>query len=165
MVSLIGSPDSTLNVINATKRLARAIAISQGQFSLLLACCNSVNKQQQLLGSLMEFSPVKINEIILPPSTETLYTTISNILGDNQPPSLIVRGLESITAMNQLIVSTNIMRDEFPKKFQFPLVLWINDDILRNLIWLAPDLKDWAATTIRFDAPRHTLVEQPALIA
>ncbi|MDJ0674430.1 MAG: hypothetical protein QNJ36_03345, partial [Calothrix sp. MO_167.B42] len=149
MISLIGSPDSTLNTTSATKRLARAIAISQGQFSLLLACCNSVNKQQQLLGSLMQFSPVEINEIVLPPSTETLYTTINNIVGDTKPPSLIIRGLESITAMNQLIISTNLMRDEFPKKFHFPLVLWINDDILRNLIWLAPDLKDWAATTIR----------------
>ena len=165
MASSIGSPDSTLNTTSATKRLARAIAISQGQFSLLLACCNSVNKQQQLLGSLMQFSPVEINEIILPPSTETLYTTINNIVGETQPPSLIIRGLESITAMNQLIISTNLMRDEFPKKFQFPLVLCINDDILRNLIWLAPDLKNWASTTIRFDAPRHTVVEQPALIA
>ena len=165
MISLIGSPDSTLNTINATKRLARAITISQGQFSLLLACCNSVNKQQQLLSSLIQFSPVEINEIVLPPSTETLYTTINDIVGDTKPSSLIIRGLESITAMNQFIISTNLMRDEFPKKFQFPLVLWINDDILCNLIWLAPDLKDWAATTIRFDAPRHKVFEQQALIA
>lgn len=165
MISLISTQDIMLNTTNATKRLARAIAISQGQFSLLLACCNSVNYQQQLLSLLTEFSPVAIHDIILPPSTETLYTTINNFVGDTQPSSLLIRGLESVTAINKLIASTNLMRDEFPKKFQFPLVLWINDDILRNLIWLAPDLKDWAATTIRFDAPRHILIEQPALIA
>lgn len=37
MISLIGSPDSTLNTINATKRLARAITISQGQFFIIIS--------------------------------------------------------------------------------------------------------------------------------
>ena len=165
MISLVGSSDSTVNITTATKRLARGIAISQGQFSLLLACCNSANRQQELMSLLMEFSPVKINEIWLPPSTETLYTTIHRFLGGNQPSSLSIRGLESITTINQLIISTNLLGDEFPKQFQFPFVLWINDDILRNLIWLAPDLKDWAATTIRFDTPSQQLVEQQVLIA
>jgi hypothetical protein len=50
------------------------------------------------------------------------------------------------------------MRDEFRKQFQFPLVLWVNDEILRKLLLLAPDLKDWAATTIRIDLPDHVLV-------
>ena len=71
----------------------------------------------------------------------------------------MVRGLESVVAINQLIISTNIMRDEFRKQFRFPLVLWVNDEILCKLVWLAPDFKDWAASTIRFDLPTNQLVE------
>lgn len=152
MISLINSQNSMVDTIASTKRLARAIMVSQGQFSLLLACCNSTARQQQIINLLEEFSPVAIEELWLQPSYETLYTTITTTLSKNKPEVLIVRGLESVVAINELIISTNIVRDEL-KKFQFPLVLWVNDEILRKLIWLAPDLKNWAASTIRFDLP------------
>ncbi|GAB1540380.1 hypothetical protein NUACC21_30490 [Scytonema sp. NUACC21] len=131
----------------------RAIKVSQGEFSLLLACCQSTLKQRQILDLVKEFCPAEIKEIELPPSSETLYTTVTSLLGSAQPQALIVKGLESVVAINQLIVSTNIMRDELQKQFQFPLVIWVNDEILEKLIWLAPDLKNWAACTIRFDFP------------
>ncbi len=151
MISLINSQDSKINVTTATQRLTRAIMLSRGQFSLLLACCNCMNNQEQLLSLVKEFASVEITEILLPPSAETLYTTIASKIGSTQPNALMVRGLESVVAINQLIISTNMMRDELSKKLQCPLVLWVNDEILRKLVWLAPDLKDWAATTIRFD--------------
>ncbi|MCX7594044.1 MAG: hypothetical protein N2235_09830 [Fischerella sp.] len=151
MITLINNQDNKTNISIATQRLARAIALSQGQFSLLLACCNSTNKQQQLSSLLNEFLPLAITELSIPASAQTLYTTISSVLGSTQPQALMVQGLESVEAINQLIVSTNLMRNEFPKRFHFPLVLWVNDEILRKLVWLAPDLKDWAAATIRFD--------------
>ncbi|RAM52044.1 MAG: hypothetical protein C6Y22_08390 [Hapalosiphonaceae cyanobacterium JJU2] len=154
MISLVETSTTA-----AIARLARAINLSKGQFSLLLACCNS-HKKQHLLSLLHEFSPIAIAQLSLSASTQTLYTTITNALGSNpnQPEALMVYGLESVVAINQLIISTNLMRDEFAKQFQFPLVLWVNDEILRKLILLAPDLKDWAATTIRFDLPDHVLV-------
>ncbi|TFI52514.1 hypothetical protein BLD44_019705 [Mastigocladus laminosus UU774] len=154
MISLVET-----NTTAAIARLARAINLSKGQFSLLLACCNS-HKKQHLLSLLHEFSPIAIAQLSLSASTQTLYTTITNALvsNPNQPEALMVYGLESVVAINQLIISTNLMRDEFAKQFQFPLVLWVNDEILRKLILLAPDLKDWAATTIRFDLPDHVLV-------
>jgi hypothetical protein len=150
MISLVNSPLNAVNSTAAIKTLARAIMVAGGEFSLLLACCNSYSRQQDVLSLLKEFSPVDIKEIILPPTAETLYTTITSTLDGSQPEALMVRGLESVTAINQLIISTNLMRDEL-RKFQFPLVLWVNDDILRKLVWLAPDLKDWAACTLRFD--------------
>ncbi len=154
MISLVETSTTA-----AIARLARAINLSKGQFSLLLACCNS-HKKQHLLSLLHEFSPIAIAQLSLSASTQTLYTTITNALvsNPNQPEALMVYGLESVVAINQLIISTNLMRDEFAKQFQFPLVLWVNDEILRKLILLAPDLKDWAATTIRFDLPDHVLV-------
>jgi len=157
MINLIKTQDDNTSTTAAIARLARAITLSQGQFSLLLVCCKSSNKQQ-LMSLLNEFLPIAITQLSLPASAQTLYTTISSAIGSNHPEALIVDGLESVVAINQLIISTNLMRDEFRKQFQFPLVLWVNDEILRKLLLLAPDLKDWAATTIRIDLPDHVLV-------
>jgi hypothetical protein len=153
----------TANSTAAIKTLARSIMVASGDFSLLLACCNSPQRQQDIVSLLHEFSAVDIKELVLPPTADTLYTTIATTLGSTQPEALLVRGLESVIAINQLIVSTNIMRDELRKQFHFPLVLWVNDDIVRRLVWLAPDLKDWAACTIRFDA--SPLFKQQSLSA
>lgn len=165
MISLMNPQYSTVNITAPIQRLVRAMMGSQGEFSLLLASCNSTTKQQQILNLLNEFFPVEIKEIELPPSAETLYSTIISELGSTQPESLMVRGLESVTAINQLLISTNIMRDELRKQFQFPLVLWVNDEILQKLVWLAPDLKNWAACTIRFDSSHNQLVEQQSMSA
>ncbi|MEH1907151.1 MAG: hypothetical protein V7L05_23250 [Nostoc sp.] len=155
MISLSNSENGTA----ATKRLARAMMVSGGEFSLLLACCNSVPRQQQVLNLLREFSSADIHQVLLSSAADTLYTAITTAIGTTQPEALMVRGLESVVAINQLIISTNIMRDEFRKQFRFPLVLWVNDEILCKLVWLAPDFKDWAASTIRFDVPQNQFVE------
>ncbi|MEH2115751.1 hypothetical protein [Nostoc sp.] len=159
MISLSNSENSTVSSIAATKRLARAMMVSGGEFSLLLACCNCVQRQEQVLNLLTEFSSADIHEVLLSPTADKLYTAITTEIGATQPDALMVRGLESVVAINQLIISTNIMRDEFRKQFRFPLVLWVNDEILSKLVWLAPDFKDWAASTIRFDVPNNQLVE------
>jgi hypothetical protein len=162
MSSISNSQDNLANSI-AAARLSRAIKVASGEFSLILVCCDSVTKQQQILNFLKDCSSVAIKELRLSPADETLYTNIANTIGTSQPEALIVRGLESVVAINQLLISANIMRDEFRKNLHFPLVLWINDDILSKLVWLAPDLKNWAATTLRFDISNHKLIENQAL--
>ncbi|MBD2506983.1 hypothetical protein H6G91_06835 [Nostoc muscorum FACHB-395] len=159
MISLNNSENDKVSSTASTKRLARAMMVSDGEFSLILACCNSVERQQQVLNLLTEFSSTDIHEILLSPAADTLYTAITSAIGATQPEALMVRGLESVVEINQLIISTNIMRNEFRKQFRFPLMLWVNDEILRKLVWLAPDFKDWAASTIRFDVPHNQLVE------
>ncbi|MBD2037916.1 ATP-binding protein [Leptolyngbya sp. FACHB-321] len=78
-----------------------------------------------------------------------------------QPPNaLMVYGLESVTAIDQVLLATNLVREELRKKFPFPLVLWINDRILAKLDRLAPDLKSWAGNTvISFDVAAEDVVE------
>ncbi|MEH1867881.1 MAG: hypothetical protein V7K69_23170 [Nostoc sp.] len=159
MISLSNLENDTVSSTASTKRLARAMMVSDGEFALILACCNSVERQQQVLNLLTEFSSTDIHEISLSPTTETLYTAITSAIGATQPEALMVRGLESVVEINQLIISTNMMRNEFRKQFRFPLILWVNDEILRKLVWLAPDFKDWAASTIRFDVSHNQLVE------
>jgi hypothetical protein len=165
MISLGNSQDDAVSATIATKILARAIMVSSGEFSLILACCNSVKKQQQILNLLRELSSANIQEVLLAPTDETLYTTIVNTIGDAKPEALIVHGLEAVVGINQLLISTNLMRDELRKKFHFPLVLWVNDEILGKLVWLAPDLKNWAACTIRFDVANNLVIDKSALSA
>ncbi|MBH8572363.1 hypothetical protein I8752_04800 [Nostocaceae cyanobacterium CENA369] len=165
MKSLGNSQNNQVVATAAIQRLARAVMVATGEFALILACCNSVNKQQQILSLVKEFSALDIQEITLSPSVETLYTTITNTLGASQPEALVIQGLESVVAINQLVISTNLMRDEFRKNFRFPLVLWVNDEILSKLVWLAPDMKNWAASTIRFDVSNNQLIESPVLSA
>ncbi|WGV26227.1 hypothetical protein [Halotia branconii] len=165
MMNLSNQQDHLANSTAAMKRLSRAIMLADGEFSLILACCNSVKTQQQVLSSLKKSSSADIQEIIICPTAETLYTTIINTIGDSQPEALIVQGLESVTAINQLLLSTNLMRNEFRKNCHFTLVLWVNDEILSKLVWLAPDFKNWAASTIRFDVAYQHSIESPALSA
>ncbi|MEM9928006.1 MAG: hypothetical protein AAF915_30520 [Cyanobacteria bacterium P01_D01_bin.50] len=153
MIGLIDSQNIAVNNTAVIQRLARAIAFSNGEFSLLLACCNCSGKQEQVMSVLKEFSTVDIKEVVISPKAETLYTKVVAALGSTQPDALVVRGLESVEAINQLIISTNLIRDELAKQFKFPLVLFVNEDILRKLVRLAPDLKDWAASTFRFQNP------------
>lgn len=165
MNSLSNSQDTLVKSATAAQRLVRAINVACGEFSLILVCCESVPAKQQILKCFKQYSTVAIKEIRLSPTDETLYTTIKNNLRIPYPEALVVHGLESVIAINQLLISTNLMRDEFRKSFNFPLVLFVNDEILSKLVWLAPDLKNWAATTIRFDVSQDTLVKNKALTA
>ncbi len=51
--SFNNSQDGMGNTVAATKRLARAMMVSAGAFSLILASCNSANRQQQVLNLLV----------------------------------------------------------------------------------------------------------------
>ncbi|WP_293061991.1 MULTISPECIES: hypothetical protein [unclassified Moorena] len=173
--------DSTL------KALSRAIAFSQGEFSLVIVRCNYQGLQQQMLQRLKALSQPQypITEFIIPPSATTLYTTIQNYehrelgrgqdrgidrCGDREsshhdplsssPPhaALLIVGLESVVALEELLTSTNQVRDEFRKRLTFPLILWVNDHVLQKLMRLAPDFASWAATPLKFELTTTELV-------
>ena len=132
------------------ERLVRAITLSEGQFSLILVCCNHLPLRRKIVKQLIELSSESIEEIILHPSVNTLFTTIETAVEASPPLALVVSGLESVVAIDQVLSSTNLVRDEFRKQFPFPLVLLINDEILQKMIRLAPDFKSWSANPIRF---------------
>jgi hypothetical protein len=158
----MNSPDDTSNYAIPTKRLERAIKLANGEFSLVIACCDSVQTQEQIVNLLRESLSIDIQEIILSPETRTLYSNVVNKLGQTQPLALVIRGLESVQDINQLLISTNMMRDGFRQYFHCPVILWVNEEILTKLIWLAPDFKNWAASTIKFEVPQ---IEQAVLSA
>ena len=148
------------NEINdrALNKLARAIANSQGHFSLILARSNYRVLTGQMVRRLQEVCPIPLREFQLPPSVKTLYTEIRDNLPEEQPHGLFVFGLESVAAIEKILNPTNQVREEFRQHFQFPLVLWVNDEILQKLTRFAPDFKSWAAIPIKFELGTEELL-------
>ncbi|WP_427158566.1 hypothetical protein ACQFX9_22265 [Aliinostoc sp. HNIBRCY26] len=138
--------------------LVRAITLSQGEFSLILLRCNYGALRQQITRRLHELSPLEIREISLPTSVKTLYTSIVEQLGDEQPEALMVFGLESVQDIDSVLTAANRVREEFRNNFRFPVLLWVNDQILQKLIRLATDLESWT-TTVVFESSTHKLIE------
>ncbi|MEH2271914.1 MAG: tetratricopeptide repeat protein [Nostoc sp.] len=138
--------------------LVRAITLSQGEFSLILVRCNYAALRQDIVQRLHQLSPVQIREITLPMSVKTLYTSIGKELGDEQPPALMVFGLESVKDIDTVLTSANQVREEFRKNFPFPVLLLINDQVLQKLIRLATDFENWA-TIIHFAIATADLVQ------
>jgi WD40 repeat protein/tetratricopeptide (TPR) repeat protein len=146
------------------KTLVRSIAMSQHQFSLILVRCNYEQLRQQIAQRLREASPVPIQDLVLPASVKTLYTTLlSSTFLDGYSPvgsasALMVFGLETVVAIDELMASTNQVRDEFRKNFSCPVILWVTDEIVTKMIRLAPDFKSWAAATIKFEMAVDELI-------
>ncbi|MGK7877415.1 MAG: AAA family ATPase [Xenococcaceae cyanobacterium] len=143
--------DIATNNERSLKKLTRAITYtSGGRFTLILVLCNYTKLQQQIMLRLREQSSTQIRELELPKSAKNLYTAIQEEIKDNQPPTLIVSGLESVIALDDFLRATNQVRDEFKKSFFFSLVLWLNDEGEQKLAKLAPDFRSWAGVPINF---------------
>ncbi|MGQ4646660.1 hypothetical protein [Lyngbya aestuarii] len=137
-----------INNQDSWKTLMRAITRSQGDFSLILARCNSTQLRESLLQQFHDQCPVKVRVLVLDRSVKTLYTTILEEVGHEQPTALMVSSLESVNALDQLLIATNLVREEF-RNFACPLVLWVTDEVLQKLIRLVPDFESWA-TSVEF---------------
>ncbi|MBE9198206.1 MULTISPECIES: PD40 domain-containing protein [unclassified Nodularia (in: cyanobacteria)] len=136
--------------------LVRAITLVEGEFSLILLRCNYAVLRQVMVERLHQLSPVQIREITLPTSVKTLYTAIKEQLGDEQPPALMVFGLELVKNIDTVLTAANRVREEFRKQFPFPILLWVNDQTLQKLMRLAADLENWASV-IEFATPTSEL--------
>ncbi|WP_392534333.1 hypothetical protein [Nostoc sp. C117] len=158
-------PQADIRAANerALRSLGRAIALSSGQFSLVLVCCNYRVLQEQMLQRLEEISPglQNIQRVVLPQNARSLYTTIHlQLVTKNQPPAaLMILGLESVDGLDDFLRSINHIRDEFRKRHAFPIVVWMNDEVLQKVVRLAPDFASWAATPIHFEMTTRSLLE------
>ncbi|MBF2025897.1 MAG: hypothetical protein IGS48_03910, partial [Oscillatoriales cyanobacterium C42_A2020_001] len=139
--------------------LARAITLSQNQFALIIVRCNYVQLRDRVTQQLQSRLPFAIQVLTLPESAKTLYTTIQVAMEErshhspthspiSRPLALMIFGLETLHDLDQVLIATNIVREELRKQFPFPLVLWANDEVLRKLERLAPDLSSWAGNAI-----------------
>ncbi|NEO68201.1 hypothetical protein [Moorena sp. SIO3H5] len=147
MPSLYRVEDADAYNKNSMQELAWAIETSQGEFSLILARRNYEALQDYIVRKLRQVCAIEFQEIYLNQSVKSLYTTILEQLGDQQPAAVMVFGLDSLSNLEQVLITTNQVREEFRKHCPFPLVLWVNDDVLQKLIRSVPDLESWATTT------------------
>ncbi|MEH2243681.1 hypothetical protein [Nostoc sp.] len=150
--------DDHVNSNRSVAQLAWAIESSVGQFKLILSRCNYASLRDRLIQKLREICQVEIRVLAVQQSRKTLYTAIQEEFGEEIPACVMVVGLESVQNLSVMLTSANQVREEFRKNFAFPLVLWIDDEIYKQLIQLAPDLESWA-TTRNFDISTQELVD------
>jgi len=140
--------------------LIRAITLSSGRrFSLIFVRCNYTELQEQICQDLHQHCGVEIRELVLSPSTDTLYSAIKTEVGDEPLSALMILGLENVTDLDNLLLATNQVRDEFRKDFKFPIVIWVTDEVLKKLVRLAPDFYNWGAPPISFFLTPEALIE------
>lgn len=154
MTELHRPEDAAVYNERSLKKLAWAIQISKGQFKLILARCNYLRLRSQLVERLLqELHPADIRILNLEESEKKLYARIQAFLSEDVPAALMVFGLESVRDLEQLLTSSNQVREEFRKTFPFPLILWVNDEVLQKLLRLASDFESWATTVAFLMAP------------
>ncbi|MEQ8466376.1 nSTAND1 domain-containing NTPase [Coleofasciculus sp. E1-EBD-02] len=140
--------------------------VSRRRFSLVLVRCNYARLREEMLERLRRDSPVAFQVLRLAADEQRLYTKIKTEFGDRaacsegtyrETSALMVVGLEQVQNLPGLLSASNQMRDEFGKSFVFPVFLWVTDDVLRNIIRIAPDFYNWA-TLIGFRVSTEELL-------
>lgn len=139
-------PDDAIAALGV---LDRTIALQRGEFALILAHCNDRDLEGRMVQTLLERGGDRL-AITLPDHTQTLYRGIHQLIGDRRPAALIIQGLDHVHQLDDLLVATNRVFNAFSRAFPFPLVLWVNDHALRQIVTLAPDMKSRAPICIRF---------------
>ncbi|MGQ4646626.1 WD40 domain-containing protein [Lyngbya aestuarii] len=142
----------------ALSTLSRAITLSQGQFALILVRCNYEVCKEQMWSQLQKLTQAPPSKLVLSESIKTPYSIILTAQSIKQTSALVVFGLDSLTAIDQTLIVTNQVRDEFRRILTFPLVLWVTDEVLQKMARFAPDFKSWAATSIKFELSTKQLL-------
>jgi WD40 repeat protein len=127
-------------------QLVWTVSNSQGQFKLIFAHYKFASFHKQIGKQLKENCPVYIQEIVLQSSVRKLYSTILEKVKNKPPETLMIYGLESVSEIDELLLSMNQVREEFKLNFSFPLILWVNDQVKQKLIRLTPDFESWGTT-------------------
>ena len=136
--------------------LAWSLEASQGEFKLILAKCNYLDLQNQLIQELQKICQIEIQILRLQTSERTLYNAIQAEF-DQEIAALMIVGWESLPNLSKMFSSANQIREEFRNNCQYPVVLWINDQIYQQIMESAPDLESWGIT-INFSLPFDELI-------
>jgi hypothetical protein len=156
-MNLDSENDIATHNLTQLNALSRTIRLSQGQFSLLFARCNYAGLRQQITQQLQQQCQFNIHSIQLPASSQVLYGAIQTELGTVTPEAVVVFGLETVEAIDDVLHAANLAREAF-RHFSFPLILWIDDKLWHKLNRRAPDFTSWG-TTYEFLLGPEELVE------
>lgn len=145
---------------DSLQELSLLLDIYDGTFTLLLARCNYVNLRDRAIARLTEISSTKIRQVHLESNSKSIYHAIQSstpAVREGNLPAVMVTGLENSENVDILINGLNQIREEFRKNCLFPIVLWVNDSLLKRLIRIAPDFESWT-TTIEFEIANDDLI-------
>ena len=139
------------------KRLLRAIALSGGDFALLLARCNSIEVRDRLVADLKaQLGSGLYDRHITDADVVVNLVDILDEVGEGIQV-ISVTGLETSPHLHDILALANNAREEFRKRFKFPLVLWVTDEVEAELRRRSPDLASWAAPSFDFALDRAEL--------
>ncbi|MBK4729687.1 AAA family ATPase [Oxynema sp. CENA135] len=139
--------DAAVHNEEVLRRMLRAIALSQGQFSLMLVRCNFKRLRERTLAQLRDRVEGTIQELSLSSSVPSVFATIAEAIGDRPPAALMICGWERIEGLDLLFSVMNNMREEFRQHFHFPIFVWGDETVLRGFLRGAPDFASWATST------------------
>ena len=160
----------------ALQTLVRSIRLNPGEFSLIVVRCNYGRLRRMILSHLQETTGLDLRELRMGISQLPLYQAVRSIAANpalradaaedaaeiylaaapepaSLPQAVMVTGLEAVHDLESLLSGANLVRDEFRKHCPFPLVLWTTDRGFQTLMTSAPDLKNFAASSIAFKFP------------
>jgi tetratricopeptide (TPR) repeat protein len=143
-----GSFLSPINIMTNSQQLedlAWSLEASIGEFKLILAKCNYISLQNQLIQELQQICEIEIQILRLQASERTLYNAIQEEF-DQEIAALMIVGWESLPNLSKMFSSANQVREEFRNNCPYPVVLWINDAIYQQIMESAPDLESWGIT-------------------
>jgi hypothetical protein len=138
-------------------RLLRAIALSEGEFALLLARCNSLEIRDRLIAELR--SHLNVGLYVWDATPAMGVVNLVDILEDapEGTQAACVTGLEGSPHLNDILAIANNAREEFRKRLAFPVVVWVTDEVEGKLRRRSPDLASWAAPPFVFALDRTVL--------
>ncbi len=136
-----------------------SLEAAEGQFKLMFVRCNYQSLRSQLLQTLQATTTLEIQTIDIQANACSLFHTLYPYRTPHHPAVLSLNGLETANDPDRLLRSANPVREEFRKHFPCPLLLWVNDRLLNQLIRLVPDFESWG-TTYHFSLSPDQLRQQ-----
>lgn len=138
------SPVTSLNMDNQRQltALINNIRANMGKFKLILARCEYSELRRQVLKELCADDSLNIEQLTLSSQMTNLFDEIQRFLKIKESQNfsaLMILGLEEIDDLDMLSENFKQVREAFKKSFLFPLVLWINDEVLTALRYNATD--------------------------
>ncbi|NEO84726.1 MAG: hypothetical protein F6J87_10795 [Spirulina sp. SIO3F2] len=119
-------------------------------FTLLFACCDDRALRPELTQQFQTQTQFKVREIYLEPDVWLAYETLKRELGNEHPQVLFVDGLDTAKDVIAALRDWNAARNSFMRDFRFPVVIWLDRPVQRQLLRVAKDLESWG-TYVDFD--------------
>lgn len=120
--------------------LLRSLKLSQSKHSWTLVRCNHNPLGEEMMQRLEELHDGEIGKIKLTKETTQLHIPIQKLKEEGRVKAVIIYGLEGIDIGTWLI---NLKRSRYTfkelwREISLPIIIWTNDDILKQIARLAP---------------------------